>query len=265
MFRRTAAALAVTSLAFAGIAADGESGASASIENLSVTSAGGVITVTGTPVFSGGEVTAITDGGGATPGFGIAGATMQQVDADLIFTMDVVGNVAPGTLYTIPLGVTGLGDNRLFAFANTTTDPDFQIANLDDGYSSTGISGTMSGTTITWNVPLATLGASAGAKIGSGAAPLTNSLGVSPQGAASLQLSGLAGVETADWTAASYIVGGGMSVEVVGGDVEEFAKAKVRRGEAAVSFDELPAGTYTVTVTTGFADATFEEIFTVTI
>ncbi len=266
MYRRTAAAVTVAALAFAGVAADDESGAFAAIDDLQVVASDGTITVTGSPTFGGGEPVAITDGGGSTPGFAIVGATMTQVDAsNMQFTMEVAQSIVPGGLYTIPIGVTGLGDLRLFAFANTTQDPAFQIADLSDGYSSTEITGSVEGTTMIWDVPLASLGASPGDQINQGAAALRNSLGASVSGVGSLQLASAAPIETADWVAEPFTIGGGMVVSVVGGDVDEVIRARVRRGVATAIIDELPAGTYTVTVWSAFADATFEQVVEVTI
>ncbi len=267
MFRRTTAALALSTLAFTGVAAAPDTSATAGIDGLTVSVVDGVLTVTGTPTFSGGEAVLIADGDGGdfAPGIDIVSATIQQ-DGDLFLaTMEVTGSVAPGALYSIPLGVSGAGDNRLFAYANAVATAEFQVANFDDGYTSTGITGTMSGSTITWEAPLAAIGAAPGAKITMGAAPVEASFGVSSSACCSLNGTAAGGLDTAAWIADSYMIGGGMKVQVVGGDVDETVKAKVRRGVAAAAIDDLAPGTYEVTVSTGFADATWSQTFTVTI
>lgn len=265
MFRRALAALAVTSLAFTAVAADGEDGAFARIDDLTVVAENGTITVTGSPVFGGGAPVSLTDGGTGGAGFGILGATMQQVEQDLVFTMEIDSSFAPLGQYMIPIGATGQGDNQLVAYANDTVNFEYQLANFDDGYASTGITGEVEGSTITFFLPISVLGVQPGGKITQGAEPLHSAVGVSNASVGSVNFGCCAAIDSADWIASPYVVGGGMTVEIVGGDVEEVVKAKVRRGVAAVNVDELPAGTYTVTVTSGFADATFEQVFEVTL
>lgn len=268
MIRRAVIALTTTALAFSGLAAAGDDDAFATIEGLKVVAKAGTITVTGSPVFGGGAPVVIADDGGDfAPGLDIVSATIFQDGDNIVATMEVTGNVAPLALYSIPLGITGAGDNRFFAYANTTQDPDFQVANLDDGYSSSSAQGTMSGTTITWSAPLSIFGAQPGAKIGPGAFDIEAAFGASPGGAASLNGTAFSpitgGFDTAEWIGEPFTIGGGMRVEIVGGDVEELINAKVRKGVATVTLGELPAGNYTVTVTTGFADASFEKVFKV--
>lgn len=266
MFRRATAAIAMSALAFAGVAADGESGASASLTDVSVEVVDGVVTATATPTFAGGEPIIVTeDGVDGSPGFDIVSATLFQDGEDIIATMEISGAFSPGAQYLFPLGATGQGDNQLLAYANTTADFDFQLANFDDGYTSTEVAGSVDGSTITWILPLSILGVSGGAKITAGAEPLHTALGVSNPSVGSVNFGCCIEIDTADWTAPTYTLGGGMVMTITGNGVEEVVKAKVRRGVAVASFADLAPGTYTVELSTTFADATDTQTFTVTV
>lgn len=256
-------------LTFAGIAADDEDAAFVTVEDVEVKAGKGEVTVSGTVDF-GGEVAfaAFEDDGGDSlapgQGFDITGGTISQEGSEITFRMDLgdvaLGDVQPGALFNWNIGVSGADEQRLFAWRNEALNGApgewyFSVVTFgDQGFLSSGVTGAFTGDAIEWYVQDAQIAASGGARIGMGDGPITASQGLF----GAIQLTEFVDYDEAMWTAdGAFSVGGGVDL-VLANDAEEFdLQPRTRRNAFSGTFSDVPAGTYTLTITSRFADIEF--------
>lgn len=254
----------------------------AEIDGLTVTPGAGQLTVSGTLVYGTGEgpFVAFDDPAGDSTapaqGLDITSGTIEQVDQLLIFTMNLsdlpLGEVQPGALYNWDLGVSGAGEQRLFAWRSNAVQSalgggnpaewSFSHVTFADGFLESPVVGQFTGSSLVWEVPVAQVGASGGSAISVGSGPMTASQG----GLGALQLTGLVDYDTAAWSAGKFVVGGGVTLLLTGPDgYEEELRPRTRKDAFETAFTDLAPGAYQLTVTSGMADVAFEQVFDVTI
>ena len=273
-FRRLTAGLLTAGLALTAVAAE-DDGATVAISDVTVTVDGSTVSVTGSVAFDGTvEFAAFEDATGDSSmpgaGFDMSGGTIIQDGKSIVFRMNlddaVLGDVQPGALYNWNIGVSGAEEQRLFAWRNDALNGSpgewsFTITTFgDDGFSSSPIPGSFTGDAVEWHVDAAQIAGKPGARIGMGAGPITASQG----GGGALQLTELVDYDTAEWNAdGAFTIGGGASLTLEN-DTEEFTSTtKTRKDVFTGSFEDVPSGTYTLTITSAFGSLEVVETRTV--
>ncbi len=276
---RLAAAAVTAALALTTVAAESESGAEASFDELNVVVDDGTIVVTGSSSWNGEPVVVGVDAtGDATmvgTDFGTATLThtadgLLVAELELVDGLPEIATSPEGIFFEWNVDVSGSSDQValqakytnynspggwFFAVSTFGTDPSTGTGT----FTSSAVDGEYTGSHLVWRVDPAMLGATEGDKLlQGGRGPIRSSIG---------------GAGLFTWTVAhfddmmmdKFVLGGGARVVVkdaAGEDVES-VQAKVRRGAFSAAISDLPAGTYTVEVITEYGDAKTSETFTV--
>ncbi|MFT5222231.1 MAG: hypothetical protein ACI867_000529 [Glaciecola sp.] len=277
-FFKFAATTAVAALLAPGIiaAADDAPVGTAAFASLAVTGGAGTIDVVGSATFGGETLVVGTDdsGDGAVPGLGsdLLGLTISQDPASglIEFRLDTdlaASASAPGLAWGIPVGGSSLASPQLLAFASDENGAPgaFQFGigtggGVNEDFSIASVDGRVDGSELVWSVLPAQIGVEAGRKI------TASDAAFSTTGAKNAAFSVLSAnpLDDASMTE-SFSVGGGAQVKVLdtAGEIVDEGTARVRRGEFSLTIDELAAGTYTVEVTTPYADGGATETFSI--
>lgn len=267
------AGLALSTQAHDGPHDDGE--AFVHVNDLAITGGAGTVDVSGSLEFGGGTFLAFEDAAGDSraPGQGmdLLGGTIGQLDDGTIeFRVQIgdlpLGDVQPGALYNWNLGVSGADAQRLFAWRNNGLNGSpnewyFSVVTFSDGFLESGVAGEFTGSELVWYVNPAQISGRPGAQITAGDGPITASQG----GGGALQLTNIVDYDTADWSADSFAIGGGVELVLTGPGGTFDLQPKSRRGEFVGQFTDLAPGTYTLEVISPYADIEYYETFEVTV
>ncbi len=265
------------------VAADDGPTASVAIERVEVVAGEGSIGIEGETSFAGGLVLTdeVGDASLAGAGFDIAGASVEQLDDDLlefrITVDDLALDAVPVARMEFPVTSVDGAAVELWAwrtYANAlTTDPGvewtFTVATIGpDGFLESAADGELDGSTFTWRVPASMLGTRAGAYL-SGADEFGDPLRPDPIASSC----GAAGLLSCGTTYdrleqdVPFVVGGSARVELrspKGAFLDEVV-GKVRRGIFTAAFTDLAPGPYLVRVVAEYADVFVVEEFEVTV
>lgn len=273
-FAKLGAAAVATALLVPGlVAADGDDAVgTAAFESVAVTGGAGTITATGVSTFGGEEIEVAADatGDGTVPGSDISTMRLSQDPAtgDLVFKMDLAdglpttGSLPVGVFYEWAVLFPGAGDITLRANFTEYDTPDAEInfdvaVTVDTTFTATTVPGEYDGSTLTWFVQPAVLGAQEGHK-------LTGAARVAPGLVGFVTFNG---VDYDNALVGDFVIGGGARLVVLdaAGETIDETTARVRRGEFTATITDLEPGTYTVEVYAEYGDAAAVETFTVAV